>query len=430
MTLEDQNKTMHQLLWIFLLCGYTYAENRTDAENVASVLFNSYDPAIRPIFGQRLNVTVGFFLFSIKDFDEKSGTLTSVGGPFYMWNDPRLTWNPLDNGNLYTFPITASKLWYPNLYLINPANKMEPIGDESFVLRMSYNGDVWRYMGSIIKTTCDIDMTYFPFDTQECQIDMSAWGFLASEIFLTPLQSDVDLTYYNENSQWKVVKSELKEYQLKGIDGMVTVKFSLKRKPEYFAINILAPIFMLCLLNPLVFFLPMESGERISYTITIFLSLAVFMTLISDNMPQSSDPMARLSYVLLATMGYSTILCIVTIFIMGVHFKDKSKPIPKWMCRLVFILKCGCICCCRNRKTEQNTTNVIPIKEKTKKGFVTDEKPKTKTGFVVDENDSVDDFTEEMTWKDLAQKFDMIFFVYSVVFLVLLIILTFVFLLV
>ena len=387
-------KLIMLVLFIFAFFGCVCSENRTDVENLVSVLFNGYDTSIRPIYGQQMNITVGFYLFSIKDFDEISGTLTSVGGPIYFWNDPRLTWDPSEYGYLYTLPMNSSKVWHPSIYLINPADIMEPIGHESFVVRLSYNGDIWRYVGSILKTSCDVDMTYFPFDTQVCMIEMMAFSYSPSEIYLTIMYSELDLTYYKENSQWAVVKSELKEHQLKSEPGMVAVVMSLKRKPEYFAINILAPIFMLCFLNPLVFFLPTDSGERISYTITIFLSLAVFMTLISDSMPKSSDPMPRLSFILLTAMAYSTILCVLSIFIMRIYYRDKSKPIPEWVHTLLYVLKFRCInCCCKKTKIYQS--NDMAQADNSKHDMTVYGKPKPKPGFVVEEDDTVEERDEE-----------------------------------
>jgi hypothetical protein len=45
-------------------------------------------------------------------------------------------------------------------------------------------------------------------------------------------------------------------------------------------------------LNPLVFLLPVESGERIGLSMTILLSYTIFLTLISDAIPASSNPMS------------------------------------------------------------------------------------------------------------------------------------------
>ena len=37
---------------------------------------------------------------------------------------------------------------------------------------VTHNGDVHWEPGSILSTTCDIDIRYFPFDEQECIIEI------------------------------------------------------------------------------------------------------------------------------------------------------------------------------------------------------------------------------------------------------------------
>ncbi|KAK3102534.1 hypothetical protein FSP39_012029 [Pinctada imbricata] len=214
---------------VFIWRGYVYAANRTDAAALKTILLTGYDTSIRPYYDKRLNISVGFFVFSIQDLDEKSGTLTCVGGPYFNWDDPRLTWNPTDYGDLTSITFSTSQIWYPELYLLNPASKMEPIGDSSFFLRSNANGTVWRYLSSIIKTSCDVDMTYFPFDTQICRIKLTAWGYNDDELYLTPAQSSIDMTYYGENAQWRVVGSTIEKFSVKGYDGMVSAVLSLKR---------------------------------------------------------------------------------------------------------------------------------------------------------------------------------------------------------
>ena len=79
--------------------------------------------------------------------------------------------------------------------------------------------------------------------------------------------------------------------------------FQLERKPQYVIINIILPISFLNLLNALVFVLPAESGERVSYSLTVLLSIAVFMTIVSDIPPRTSEPTPLISYLLLISFS-------------------------------------------------------------------------------------------------------------------------------
>ncbi len=70
-----------------------------------------------------------------------------------------------------------------------------------------------------------------------------------------------------------------------------TCRFTLvmRRKPLYYVMNIMLPCLMLSLLDLLVFCLPPESGEKVSLGITVLLSFSVFLLVIADNVPQTSE---------------------------------------------------------------------------------------------------------------------------------------------
>jgi hypothetical protein len=49
-----------------------------------------------------------------------------------------------------------------------------------------------------VTVTCEFDVSYFPYDTQTCSLDLSSWMYTAEEIDLYPFDP-VDMTQYNEN---------------------------------------------------------------------------------------------------------------------------------------------------------------------------------------------------------------------------------------
>ena len=69
------------------------------------------------------------------------------------------------------------------------------------------------------------------------------------------------------------------------------VRFSLllKRKPMFYTINIITPCITMSLLALLVFYLPPDSGEKVSLGITVLLSFSVFLLLVAENVPKTSE---------------------------------------------------------------------------------------------------------------------------------------------
>ena len=104
------------------------------------------------------------------------------------------------------------------------------------------------------------------------------------------------------------------------------VLLQLERRPLYFLVNTVVPIIFMGILNILVFLQPAESGERISYAVTVLLATAVFLTLIGDNMPKSSKPMSIVCYFLLSELSLSAFICITAILNLRLFFKPRRKP--------------------------------------------------------------------------------------------------------
>ncbi|XP_045167099.2 acetylcholine receptor subunit beta-type acr-3-like [Mercenaria mercenaria] len=100
-----------------------------------------------------------------------------------------------------------------------------------------------------------------------------------------------------------------------------SVKFTvhLKRKYSYYLMNMLLPVVVLAAMAPFVFVLPVESGEKIGFALTILLSLSVVMTIVSENIPPTSTHICVLSVYLLTTFIICSLETLLTVFTCKLH---------------------------------------------------------------------------------------------------------------
>lgn len=77
-------------------------------------------------------------------------------------------------------------------------------------------------------------------------------------------------------------------FQVKS-DPMASISFSLDRRILYYILNILCPCIWLNILSLLAFCLPPDAGEKITLGITVLLSYSVFMLLVAESMPPTSE---------------------------------------------------------------------------------------------------------------------------------------------
>ena len=69
----------------------------------------------------------------------------------------------------------------------------------------------------------------------------------------------------------------------------VTIVVTIQRRILYYVLNILFPCFWLNILSVLTFCLPVDAGEKMTLSITVLLSYSVFMLLVAESLPPTSD---------------------------------------------------------------------------------------------------------------------------------------------
>ncbi|XP_069102873.1 neuronal acetylcholine receptor subunit alpha-7-like [Argopecten irradians] len=305
---------------------------------LTNTLLTNYSKDVDPVYNlnETLFIDTGMFILSILDFDEVSGVITFNGGLYHTWTDFRLSWNPQDYGGIENILVSSSLVWKPSVFIINTAEDLTPFDSGKFEVRVMSNGRCIISPGRRIVTTCSVDMTKFPVDAHICEAALLQWGVMPEERALTFNRSDVNLDWYTPNGEWTLVSTVVENSTY---PGGLRFTINISRKPVYFTLSLIIPIVLLCFLNPFVFLLPASSGERISYTITMFLSMAVYMSIIGDSLPKVSENMAGMSFFLLISLIYSGCLIVLTIFTLRFESLSDVKEFPNCIKRVTTCLK-------------------------------------------------------------------------------------------
>ncbi|KAH3822345.1 hypothetical protein DPMN_124122 [Dreissena polymorpha] len=158
-----------------------------------------------------------------------------------------------------------------------------------------------------------------------------------------------NLDYYETNSEWDIANTSWHVYQDKQ-DAAINFKTTLKRKPMYFMMSVLLPICMLSILNICVFMILVNSGEKASYAVTVFLSFAVFLSIASDTYPKNSDsiPLFTTFLAMQTTVSAMTTM-LALVFSRLESFGDAKVPGP--LVKLMKIRNCH-PCLSRGNKTK------------------------------------------------------------------------------
>ena len=160
---------------------------------------------------------------------------------------------------------------------------------------VSANGDVLWLYPALIKTYCTLNVKYFPFDSQNCQIVFISWTFSGDQLDVLYNSSFKNSVYYKpENQEWAVdgISAERHvQYYACCTEPYPDVTFTIhmRRGSLFYIVNLIAPCFLIFLISFLGFFLPVESGEKVNLETTILLALVVFLLMVGETMPPTPD---------------------------------------------------------------------------------------------------------------------------------------------
>ncbi|XP_039920706.1 neuronal acetylcholine receptor subunit alpha-9 isoform X3 [Hirundo rustica] len=242
-------------------------------------LFEDYSNALRPVedTDKVLNVTLQITLSQIKDMDERNQILSAYLWIRQSWYDAYLRWDKDKYDGLDSIRIPSNLVWRPDIVLYNKADDdfSEPV-NTNVVLR--YDGKITWDAPAITKSSCVVDVSYFPFDSQQCNLTFGSWTYNGNQVDIINSLDSGDLSDFIEDVEWEIH----------------------------------------------------DSGEKVSLGVTVLLALTVFQLMVAEIMPPSENvPLIGKYYI--ATMTMITASTALTIIIMNLHHcGSEAKPVPQW----------------------------------------------------------------------------------------------------
>ena len=114
------------------------------------------------------------------------------------------------------------------------------------------------------------------------------------QVDVTNRSGRVDLANYVFSGEWdlldiQVVRNEVTYPCCDEPYPDVTFTIVMRRRTLFYLFNIIFPCLWLTVLSLLGFWLPPDSGEKITLGITVLLAFSVFMLLIAESMPATSE---------------------------------------------------------------------------------------------------------------------------------------------
>lgn len=295
----------------------------------------------------------------------------------------------------------------------------------------------WQAPG-IFRSLCKMDVRYLPFDVQKCVLKFGSWDHDANELLLLKHPSHPITEKYIPSSEWDLVHVDVSVNTVKYTCcdhpyQDMAFKFVIHRRPLYYVFNIIIPCIILMCLVLFSFFLPPDSGERITIVVTILLAFTVILQMLNQSMPRNSDcaPVLLVFYVVI--MAESTFSLFTTCLVLVAHYRGEDHLIGSPpACLMKFTKKISHSMCVYQNKDAfkqvktKPTANGIPFQPISNENDEEELANKVSVDYIQHEKlDSVLAELEtittqmrdmdmqdqcEMEWKQLARVLDRMFF--------------------
>ncbi|XP_045120668.1 acetylcholine receptor subunit alpha-like isoform X2 [Portunus trituberculatus] len=337
---------------VLALCPEEGTCGNPDAKRLYDDLLSNYNKLVRPVINvsDPLVVKIKLKLSQLIDVNLKNQIMTTNLWVEQFWYDYKLKWDPEEYGGVLMLHVPSDHVWRPDIVLYNNA-------DGNFEVTLStkatlhYDGLVEWKPPAIYKSSCEIDVEFFPFDEQTCVMKFGSWTYDGFQVDLRHIDEKkdnpvveigVDLTEFYTSVEWDIlavpaIRNE-KYYTCCNEPYLdITFNITMRRKTLFYTVNLIIPCMGISFLTVLVFYLPSDSGEKVSLSISILLSLTVFFLLLAEIIPPTSLVVPLLGKFVLFTMILDTLSICVTVVVLNVHFRSpQTHSMAPWV-RRVFI---------------------------------------------------------------------------------------------
>ncbi|KAE9417630.1 hypothetical protein Angca_002396, partial [Angiostrongylus cantonensis] len=310
-----------------------------------SSLLADYEKEVRPAsrHDHPINVTFVFSLTQIIDVDERNQILTTNAWVHQHWFDYKLVWDPRLYGNLTRIHIPHEKIWRPDVILYNNADSQYTKSVMSTDVIVDYLGNVSWSMAAIFKSSCPLDVKHYPFDRQICTLSYGSWAYDGSKIDLLLISGKGDQSNYMMSTEWDLLQISAEKSSVvysccpDAPYPFVNIHISIERRPMFYVFNLILPCVLISGIALLGFYMPSDSGEKVTLGITSLLSTTVFLMLVAEGMPPTSEALPLIGIYYIVTIFLVSLATAMTVFTLNIHHQGvHGCAVPPILQKIVF----------------------------------------------------------------------------------------------
>ncbi|XP_010220747.1 PREDICTED: acetylcholine receptor subunit gamma [Tinamus guttatus] len=326
---------------LLALCTLAGVSCRNQEEKLLQDLMDNYNRHLRPALhgDQLINVTLKLTLTNLISLNEREETLTTNVWIEMQWCDYRLRWDPQKYDNIELLRVPSTMVWLPDVVLENNIDGTFEITLYTNVL-VSPDGCIYWLPPAIYRSSCSIHVTYFPFDWQNCTMVFQSQTYSANEINLLLTEEDgrtvewisIDPEAFTENGEWAIKHRPARKIINAGRFTPDDIQYQqivfyliIQRKPLFYIINIIVPCVLISSMAVLVYFLPAKAGgQKCTVSINVLLAQTVFLFLIAQKVPETSQAVPLIGKYLTFLMVVTVVIVVNAVIVLNISLRTSN----------------------------------------------------------------------------------------------------------
>ncbi|XP_048838719.1 5-hydroxytryptamine receptor 3B isoform X2 [Brienomyrus brachyistius] len=268
---------------------------RSTLNQLTRTLLRNYDSGVRPVqnWTNPTIVYIDFIVQSVLDVDGQTQKVTTSIWYRQIWKDEFLVWDPADFDGINEISLSLDAIWVPDIII----SEFVDVGRSPLLpyVYVNSSGMVKNYKPIQVVSACYLEIYAFPFDRQNCTLTFRSWLHTVNEVDLVLWRSmeeiASDTREFMNNGEWELLSVPSRYWRLHMEDrdyAQIQFNVVIRRRPLLYVVSLLIPSIFLMIVDVISFYLPPNSGTRISFKTSILLGYTVFRVNMTDELPATA----------------------------------------------------------------------------------------------------------------------------------------------
>ncbi|XP_055796224.1 5-hydroxytryptamine receptor 3A-like [Salvelinus fontinalis] len=290
---------------------------RSALNQLTRTLLRKYDCGVRPVqnWTRPTLIHIDLILQSVLDV---------------IWTDEFLVWDPEEFDGITEISLSSDAIWVPDLII----SEFVDVGESPAIpyLYVNSSGMVKNNKPIQVVSACDLELYAFPFDKQNCTLTFRSWLHSVNEVNLTLWRSAEEIANdqksFMDDGEWELLSVPSRYWHLRLDDrDYAHIQFNvlIRRRPLLYVVSLLIPSIFLMVVDIISFYLPPNSGTRITFKTSILLGYTVFRVNLMNEMPATTIRTPLIGVFFAVCMALLVLNLSISIFVVKLlHHNEKE----------------------------------------------------------------------------------------------------------